>query len=267
MGQLVPIRSASLFTPATGATVLIFYSNGTHIYNSGPSHFDAYFLLLDNRTGGQWNVNLADRPLVDGNTWDKMPTSMIVVHTAQGQEVRISASAILTPIWNRFIDAQLAAGAGGGATVTRSGNPTWSWVAFPDNLEHLSPSLNYLCVDQDLSVALDDPMPDYIASITYYRRLVVSSGTITGWVQRWEYWVEGGLFTQYVSAVLRPYTILGAEKLNDLLASGFLPLPPGTTVARTYFLPGTQTDATNPGEAQIFQGYAEDDATIVLQTG
>lgn len=117
------------------------------------------------------------------------------------------------------IDSQLA-GATKGATVSRNGNPLWRWTPFPRDIEYLNPTHNYLRVSQKLNVALDDPLPDYKASFTYYLRLVASNGVVTGKVQRWEYWVESGLLTEFVGAVLKPYVKLGAEKLNDLLASG-----------------------------------------------
>jgi hypothetical protein len=261
------ISSASLFAPVTGATVLIFYSDGWRFPFSTPVRFSGFFLLLDNRSGGRWDVNLADRPLLnDGQeislpNWENAPTSMIVVHTAQGPERRLSAAATLTPIWNNIIDEQLAAASGGVATVTRSGDPSWDWLPFP---KFLNQNRNYLRVHQDLHVALEDPLPNYAASLTYYLRLRALNGTVTGRVVRWEYWTEGGLFGEFVEALVRPYVILGAERVNDFLAGGGA-MPPGPPVTRLYYLPGVQTEATEPGETHIFQG-STDDATIVLQT-
>ena len=264
------ISSVSLFAPVTGASVIIFYSDGGRFPFSTFTRFDRFFLLIDNRTGKQLNVNLADRPLLDDGggsslpNWENAPTSMILVHTAQGPERRLAAAATLNPMWNNLIDKQLKEGSSGAATVTRKGNPSWDWIPFPRGKEFLNPNRNYLRVYQDIHVALDDPLPDYKASLAYYLRIVPSNGTVTGRVARWEYWVEGGLFTDLVEAVLRPNVILGAEKMNDFLAGGF-PVPPGINVKDLYYLPGVQTDATQPGEAQIFQGFTND-ATIVLET-
>ena len=258
------ISSVSLFTPINGATVLILYSYGPYPYSyQNATHFDNDFLLVDNQNGGQFDLNLATRPLMDG-TWDNAPTSLIVVHTAQGPEIRVSANQTLTPIWNSFIDQQLAAA---GGQVIRDGNPEWVWVPFPIGPPPLSPLRTYLRVTQKLTVVPPAPIADYAGSITYYIRLVVQDGTVTGWVARWEHWVEQGIFSDYVGAILHPYTILGAESLNDVLAGGVFPLPPNTRVTDVYYLPGLQTDATSRGEAQIFQGNCTQDTTIVLQTG
>ncbi len=265
VGLASKISSVSLFASLTGATVLILYSYGDYVHSyQNATHFDSDFLLIDNRSGTQFDLNLATRQIGDGN-WNNCPTSLIVVHTAQGPEIRLSAKQTLTPIWNGFIDQQLAQA---GGKVTRDGNPTWTWIAFPKQMEHLNSNQNYLRVTQKVIVSPPAPIADYEAQISYYLRLVPANGTVGGWVQRWEYWVESGMFSEYVGAVLRPYTILGSEKLNDLLAAGGLPLPPGiSVVTRLYYLPGVQTDATQPGEVQIFQGWSGDDATIVLQTG
>ena len=48
-----------------------------------------------------------------------------------------------------FIDAALAASSGGVATVTRGGNPSWSWEPFP-RLQPLNLNRNYLRVRQNL---------------------------------------------------------------------------------------------------------------------
>ncbi len=259
------ISSVSLFTPITGATVVILYAYAPgFLYNA--THFDYSFLLLDNQSGDRWDVNLADIPFQDG-TWDNCASSMIVVHTAQGPEVRLSASTSLTPTWNSFIDPQLANAADGAVTgISRSGNPSWRWVAFPKDKEFLSANGNYLSAHQGLHISLEDPLPDYDASLTYYLRLFVSNSTVTGFVKRFEYWVEPGLMHDFVKAVLRPYVMLGAERLNDVLAGGGV-LPAGLSVQRLYYLPGNQRDATKKGERQIFKGFTDGDATIVLQTG
>lgn len=257
------ISSVSLFAPAAGATVLIlFNADGPGpVYNA--SHFDRHFLVLDNRTGGRVDVDLSTISFEAGS-WDNCATSMIVVHTAQSSEVRISAASTLTPVWNSFVDPQLASAAGDLVTsITRKGDPKWSWTAFPVDRQFLSPSGNYLRVHQELAVSLSNPWPDYSASITYYLRLAAANGTVTGFVKRWEYWAEDGLLTDFVAAVLRPYTMLGAARLNGLIAGGGL-VPAGIQVNRLYYLPGNQTDATKKGEFQIFKGFSGDDATIVL---
>jgi hypothetical protein len=127
-----------------------------------PPRFDRYFLVLDNRTGGRWDVNLADFLLSeDGTTWDSQPSSLIVVHTAQAPEVRISAAEQLTPIWNDIIDVPLKDANGGPVEkVSRNGTPEWSWVAFPINMDYLNPNLNYLKVSQDLYIKISAPFED-----------------------------------------------------------------------------------------------------------
>jgi hypothetical protein len=253
------------FTPTVGSTVIIFYAFGPTVAYAA-THFDANFLLIDNRSGSQFNFNLASVSMPQG-TWDNAPTSLIAAHTGRAPEIRVSAATTLTPIWNTFIDGQLAASGGTKAKVSRQGNPSWAWVPFPVGIQNLLSYRTYLRVYQPLYIELED-LPDYTASITYYLRLMVAKGVISGWVQHWEYWVESGALSEYVGAVLQPYTMLGAEKLNDLLAGGALSglLPAGVTATDLYFLPGDQrVAATAGGVANVVQGFADGDATIVVQ--
>jgi hypothetical protein len=106
-------------------------------------------------------VNLADYHLVDdeyhaAKAWNNAASSMMLVHTAQGPEVRLRATTTLTPTWNTFIDGQLTASSGGAATVARKGNPKWRWVPFPIGIEHLSPKRIFLRVHQRLHITLEN---------------------------------------------------------------------------------------------------------------
>ena len=56
-----------------------------------------------------------------GVTWENFATSVAVVHAARSTEIRLSARALFTPMWNPVIDAQLGQE---GGRAERVGNPT-----------------------------------------------------------------------------------------------------------------------------------------------
>src|SRR5690349_16859076 len=55
-GLASKISSVSLFSPLTGATVLILYSYGSYVSSyQNATHFGGNFLLIDNQSGAQFN--------------------------------------------------------------------------------------------------------------------------------------------------------------------------------------------------------------------
>ena len=251
--------------PALGSAIMVLFGRSEWL------HFDGSYLLLENRSDEEHVRARLDNIQVPGYnpgvTWENFATSVAVVHAARSTEIRLSARALFTPMWNPVIDAQLGQA---GGRAERVGNPTFSWLGFADaNANRTFDPMgdrHFLTIGQRLVVHGPGVVGDYQASLAYDVSLVPDgTGGVNGSVAAWSYWVEDGWYHEYVAAIVQPYVALGAEVLDDAIAT--VPLPAGLNVRDLYYLPGNQTAPPDDGRRRIRTGRAYSDATLVVELG
>ena len=247
-GVAFDMSSVRVFS-GQGAPALILFSGQT--ISPLPEDFAGEFMQFTNASDVTFNQNL-DGTLAEFNN---AATSMLVVRTQLAPETKLSFKTLFTPAWDKFLDGNLP------SDVERVGEPAVGWVAF-SSYGNLDPDKIYIRIDQQLNVVMDW-WSDYEAWITYFVKLSASGGGIVAGVKRWEYWVEGGLFSDAVAAELEPNVASGATTLANALNTAFAPF---SSVTDLYLLPGNQTTKVAEGNHDVHWDDARNDVTLVIQT-
>lgn len=178
--------------------------------------------------------------------------SLLLVNASRGPEFRISFRDTFLDTWNSTIDKEL------GTKASRKGDPLMTWAAFPENISYLSPDQTYLSIQQRLNINIDW-WPDYDARIGYFLYLYLDgAGKLQGYVQRWEYWVEGGVKTGGIVDQLKPKVVSGMNTINTTLKERLSSLP---AFKSFYYLPGRQLGPVTG----VAQGNTWDDVTLVFE--
>lgn len=243
------ISSATVFPSSLVDGNLIFFGSPVSFITF--PDYEGQFVQLTNKKGAtaEFDANLT------ATTLNNLANSILVVPTKKGGEVRLSFRTLFLQKWKDVIDAQL------GSDANRKGDPTLTWTMFPQGISHLDPARRYLKIHQELNINVPW-WPDYDASITYHIYLFLNSGGhLSGHVQRWAYWVEGGVKSGAIAGKLEPKVIAGMDTLNEKLATE-LGAFSSFTLSDLFYLPGDQTTAKSTG---VFTGTTWDDVTIVAQ--
>lgn len=212
--------------------------------------FHGEFMQFTNASDIVFDLNL------DGNLapFNDDARSMLVVQTQLASETRLSFRDTFASQWNQFLDQNLP------GDIERIGDPHIRWDAFV-SYENLNPDRIYIRIKQKLNVVLDW-WSDYEASIKYWIRLWASGGGVVAGVKRWEYWVEGGLFSSDIAEELEPKVAAGAGQLESKLNTALAPIAGVTDV---YFLPGKQTAQVKAGYHDVHWEDTRGDVTVVIQ--
>jgi hypothetical protein len=185
--------------------------------------------------------------------------SLLVVRTEDAPEQRLSVKALVTPSWNSFFDQNMP------ADVERVGDPTFSWHAFSAygvDGASLNPDRIYIKIKQKLNLVISG-WSDYEAWVKFWIRLRADgSGGITGGVRMYEWWVEGGVFTDVVAAILDPNVALAAIQLDNAIPAAVAGL--NGSVTDVYFLPGPPAPLTGGGVV-VWWSDTRGDVTMVVQ--
>lgn len=243
------ISSTTEFSsPTANSSLVLFGSPWPFI--TFPDYNGAYVQLTNAHSGSELDTNLA------GLGFDNQAQSALLVAEARGPEFRLSFRDLFLTKWNTMLDSQLS-----GTQASREGDPLLTWEMFPVGISYLDPNSMYLKIHQPIHISIDW-WPDYEASITYHLFLYLDGAKhLKGYVQRWAYWVEGGVKSGQIASKLKPQVIAGMNTLNTQLASQ-LSLVGGIAFKDLYYMPGKHTTAPGTG---VVKGSTWDDVTICLE--
>jgi hypothetical protein len=240
------ISSVRVFAGTGSPALLLFRGPGNDPFRS----FRGEFMQFTNASDVPMEINLDQ----DLGPFNNAATSMLVMPTQLGPEIKVGLAEVFVPEWNTVL-AQLLPG-----DVEKVGNPTLRWEPFPPNTEFLNPNRVYIRVKQKLNVVLEN-WSDYKAWIKYWFRLRLKDGGVDAVVPRWEFWVEGGVFADDIAEQLEPQVISGRNELESKLDAMTFP----TGVTSVYLLPGTQTHQVQQGAWDVHWSNTDGDVTIVFQ--
>jgi hypothetical protein len=248
------IQSATTYCPPVGASSLIIFSDPT----PAPQDYQGEFIQLTNfNRKFEFDFNLASGGVDNYGDPYLYANSVLLVHTQRALEKKLSFSNLVLPLLGQLSQSLPP-------QVTLAGAPRLSWAPFPVGEQYLSSNRIYLSLLQDLTVDFSEFWANYSAAVQFYFDLTVSGGKLNGHVQRYDTWVEGGLFADVIAAILNPNVKLGVISINSALSN----LAPGVPVKDVYYLPGSQVSwPIKPGDWNVFEGETFNDVTIVLELG
>ena len=241
------MRSATITDPLDkGASSLIIFESSIFGVSPAPQTFQGDFVQYTNFDAqDQWKVNFKQLD-------SQRARSAMVIHVATGaSELRLFASDLVKP---QLETAAAMFAENEDVEISFVGAPIIGWWPFDANTQYLNSNHIYLSVYQKLEV--DVSLNAYDVVIRFWIRLFrTSGGQIRGWVQRWSAWIEGGLFTSFIAAVLDPTLKLVAIDMNEAMEN----LGEAQDI---YLLPDRQL---NPSLGHsVLTGNTSDDVTIVL---
>jgi hypothetical protein len=250
-------RSGTVYKPADGATTMILFGHETTAGTHYAWEWQGAHAVLTNNTGSEWDLNFAE---ID---FDQRTESVLVVHTQRAAETRLFWSQAAGPLVNQM-SANLP------DQIELDGGPRLGWHAFTAKAAlsgggALSAKRIYLTITQDITVVMPWWWANYSAMVKFWIRLRVNSdGVAEGWVQRSEYWIESGAFSEVVEAILSPNLQLLVPQINNAITAALAPINAPGTLTDIYFLPG-QTLRVNTGIASASTRNALTDVTIVFE--
>lgn len=248
------VRSVSVFASETGAAVMMLFST----YNSWGCDFGGDFVQFTNsHRHKQFDDDIPQSMFSTEAPTIPLINSMLMVQSQRRSELRISYKEAFLPRWDDFGAKHLP------KQVSFSGAPLLTWMPFPKGQQFLSEDQIYLYIDQRLIVDFSPYWANYHAEIYFWIHLKVEDGKVKSHVQRWSYWVEGGLFTQVVAAILEPNLILASQQLAKAVDEALSDIP--AKVTGVYYLPGKQLDPLPEGENILKKSNVDDDVTIVFE--
>lgn len=250
LGLFQKISSAVVYPSADADGTVILFGPLLGVLNMGD--FNGSFVQITNKKGS--GVNQVVNQLAP-YAFNDATQSLLMVAPNRGFEVRLSFRDLFLDKWKTILDAKLA-----GSQAKRHGDPTLTWEMWPQGISYLDPNAKYLKIHQKLDIVLDW-WPDYEASVTYHVYLYLDgAGKLKGYVQRWAYWVEGGVKSGEIANKLEPKVISGMDALNTELSTQ-LGAFSSFTLKDLYYLPGNQT---TPPPSGVITGTTLDDVTIVV---
>jgi hypothetical protein len=261
------VSSARIYAGQGAPTLILFKGNypgsgGSWDWDiagdTSQASFHGPFLQLTNGTSDAWDVEL-NVPAT--TSWfNDGAGSLLVVRTELASEQRLSVKSLVTPLWNSFFDQNMP------GTVEQVGDPFISWHAFSAySVESaaLNPDRIYIQIKQKLNIVLDG-WSDYEAWVKFWIRLRADgSGGVTGGVRMYEWWVEGGIFSGVVAAILDPNVALAAVQLENAIIAAVAGIDGGVT--DVYYLPGSPAPLAGGGKVVIWGGDTRGDVTMVIQ--
>jgi len=268
--MLASTSSVRIFAGA-GAPALILFNHNPSLdfehfldpeWKASMLSFHGEFIQFTNGGKNPWDLNLNENVFgLDVSLWNNAATSMLVVRTEDAPEQRLSFRSIILQPWRDFFDTELP------NEAQRVGDPVIHWHAFTSygagSDGWLNPDRIYIYMRQNLSV---DPGGDwwwaYDVTVRYWIGLRADgNGGVVAWVRRYEWWVESGVLTDLVAAIVEPNVELGAIEIENRLNAGLAALQGVTDV---YLLPGTQSGQVG-GAHGAWWSDTRGDVTLVIQ--
>lgn len=237
------ISSAKLFPDNGNNSLLICFQH----------RFQGRYLMLCNPKGS--GVVKAVNSFVPLNNMNDVTSSILLMRTKLGNEMRLSAKDLIKSKFVQMLDAKLS-----GTQASRVGEPIITWDMWPVGQAYLDQDKKYIKLHQKLHIAIDW-WPDYEATMTYHIYLYLDNKKLKGYAARWWLWVEGGVKSDDIWDALAPKVEAGMDSINTTIQDS-LGVAGALNFKYLYYLPGKQDGA----EADVKTGHTDDDVTIVLQT-
>lgn len=250
-------RSVTVFSTTSGASALLFF-DGSYLWGS-PFSSGTFLQFTNAHPLLQWDADIPSSFYSSEFPDAPMTGSMLIVQTQRTEEIRRSFRDALTGIWNEFAGAHLP------DQVVLKGTPVLRWMPFPKDQDYLNEDQIYLFFQQEIEIVLGWWWSNYAARISFWLHLDVNDGQVTGHVQRWQYWIEGGPFTSIVKAILKPNLELAVPDLNDALNQALSALP--SNVTGVYYLPGRQLNQIGSGYFNLHRQSVKHDVTMIFELG
>lgn len=238
------ISSAKLFSDNNNNSLLICFQH----------RFQGRYLMICNQKGS--GVVETVNSFVPLNNMNDVTSSVLLVRTKLGNEIRLSAKDLIQPKFVQMLDGKLS-----GTQVSRVGDPIITWDMWPVGQDYLSQDKKYIKIQQNLHISIDW-WPDYEASMTYHIYLYLDNKKLKGYAARWWLWVEGGVKSDDIWDALAPKVKAGMDDINKTIQDSLVAVG-ALNFKYLYYLPGKQDGAEANG---VKTGHTDDDVTIVLQT-
>jgi hypothetical protein len=226
-------------------------------YGSSPTEAGGHVILFEHvRYDGRYRSftvpsgGRVDVPWI-GADFNDLTSSSLIVRRFPNELPPVRMSQVLPK-------ATITSALAGVPRVSPDGDPIYTWDMWPDGPRsgsdwHPNDDNAFVEIVVPVVVAMPDPIADYRAQVKYWVLPGVRDGRLTATVAYWGYWVEGGMFTDVVAAILRlalPHSVAAVQGRIDAAVGPFARLG---RLDFCYLLPGRNDE----------RGHVFDDVTIV----